>query len=106
MATALADGELGGDLPVGVSAGEEREDFHLTRGQIVRPDAATQPGKAGRREHGCDRAAVESACFHLRGDLTGGLVRRELLASWAVPAVVSWAGTRGVVPLAAALSIP
>jgi monovalent cation/hydrogen antiporter len=27
-------------------------------------------------------------------------------ASWRVPAVVSWAGTRGVVPLAAALSIP
>jgi monovalent cation/hydrogen antiporter len=26
--------------------------------------------------------------------------------SWAIPAVVSWAGTRGVVPLAAALSIP
>ena len=26
--------------------------------------------------------------------------------SWSVPAVVSWAGTRGVVPLAAALSIP
>ncbi len=26
--------------------------------------------------------------------------------SWAVPAVISWAGTRGVVPLAAALSIP
>jgi monovalent cation/hydrogen antiporter len=26
--------------------------------------------------------------------------------SWAVPAVVSWSGTRGVVPLAAALSIP
>ena len=26
--------------------------------------------------------------------------------SWAVPAVVSWAGTRGVVPLTAALSIP
>ncbi|MGH3752439.1 MAG: Na+/H+ antiporter [Pseudonocardiaceae bacterium] len=26
--------------------------------------------------------------------------------SWQVPAVVSWAGTRGVVPLAAALSIP
>lgn len=26
--------------------------------------------------------------------------------SWTVPAVVSWAGTRGVVPLAAALSIP
>ena len=26
--------------------------------------------------------------------------------SWAVPAVVSWAGTRGVVPLAAALPIP
>jgi CPA1 family monovalent cation:H+ antiporter len=26
--------------------------------------------------------------------------------SWAVPAVVSWAGTRGAVPLAAALSIP
>ena len=26
--------------------------------------------------------------------------------SWAVPAVMSWAGTRGVVPLAAALSIP
>ena len=26
--------------------------------------------------------------------------------SWRVPAVVSWAGTRGVVPLAAALSIP
>jgi CPA1 family monovalent cation:H+ antiporter len=33
--------------------------------------------------------------------------RREGLApSWQVPAVVSWAGTRGVVPLAAALSIP
>jgi len=28
------------------------------------------------------------------------------LPSWPVPAVVSWAGTRGVVPLAAALSIP
>jgi monovalent cation/hydrogen antiporter len=27
-------------------------------------------------------------------------------AAWPVPAVVSWAGTRGVVPLAAALSIP
>lgn len=27
-------------------------------------------------------------------------------ATWAVPAVVSWAGARGVVPLAAALSIP
>jgi monovalent cation/hydrogen antiporter len=26
--------------------------------------------------------------------------------AWPVPAVVSWAGTRGVVPLAAALSIP
>ena len=26
--------------------------------------------------------------------------------SWTVPAVISWAGTRGVVPLAAALSIP
>ena len=26
--------------------------------------------------------------------------------SWPVPAVVSWAGARGVVPLAAALSIP
>jgi NhaP-type Na+/H+ or K+/H+ antiporter len=26
--------------------------------------------------------------------------------SWPVPAVVSWSGTRGVVPLAAALSIP
>src|SRR5205823_8198805 len=26
--------------------------------------------------------------------------------SWQVPAVVSWAGARGVVPLAAALSIP
>ena len=26
--------------------------------------------------------------------------------SWPVPAVVSWAGTRGAVPLAAALSIP
>lgn len=34
--------------------------------------------------------------------------RREGLErpSWRVPAVVSWAGTRGVVPLAAALSIP
>ena len=32
-----------------------------------------------------------------------GGVRRP---SWPVPAVVSWAGTRGVVPLAAALSIP
>ena len=26
--------------------------------------------------------------------------------AWPVPAVVSWAGTRGVVPLAAALSVP
>lgn len=32
--------------------------------------------------------------------------RGERRPSWAVPAVVSWAGTRGVVPLAAALSIP
>jgi len=34
--------------------------------------------------------------------------RREGAArsSWQVPAVVSWAGTRGVVPLAAALSVP
>ena len=32
--------------------------------------------------------------------------RGALRPSWAVPAVVSWAGTRGVVPLAAALSIP
>ena len=32
--------------------------------------------------------------------------RRGARPSWAVPAVVSWAGTRGVVPLAAALSIP
>ncbi len=46
--------------------------------------------------------------FRRRG--TGGLplaaggTRFEL--PWQVPAVVSWAGTRGVVPLAAALSIP
>jgi monovalent cation/hydrogen antiporter len=32
--------------------------------------------------------------------------RGERRPSWPVPAVVSWAGTRGVVPLAAALSIP
>ena len=32
--------------------------------------------------------------------------RRGRRPSWTVPAVVSWAGTRGVVPLAAALSIP
>jgi CPA1 family monovalent cation:H+ antiporter len=32
--------------------------------------------------------------------------RRSLRASWRVPAVLSWAGARGVVPLAAALSIP
>jgi monovalent cation/hydrogen antiporter len=32
--------------------------------------------------------------------------RRGLLRTWEVPAVVSWAGARGVVPLAAALSIP
>ena len=32
--------------------------------------------------------------------------RRGSRVSWPVPAVVSWAGTRGVVPLAAALSIP
>ena len=29
-----------------------------------------------------------------------------LAAGWATPAVISWAGTRGAVPLAAALSIP
>jgi len=32
--------------------------------------------------------------------------RRGRRASWRVPAVVSWAGARGVLPLAAALSIP
>src|SRR5262249_13087973 len=32
--------------------------------------------------------------------------RGKRRSSWPVPAVVSWAGTRGVVPLAAALSIP
>ena len=32
--------------------------------------------------------------------------QRERRSSWTVPAIVSWAGTRGVVPLAAALSIP
>lgn len=33
-------------------------------------------------------------------------LRGQRRPAWAVPAVVSWAGTRGVVPLAAALSIP
>jgi monovalent cation/hydrogen antiporter len=32
--------------------------------------------------------------------------RGERRPSWAAPTVISWAGTRGVVPLAAALSIP
>ncbi|AEW97912.1 MULTISPECIES: Na+/H+ antiporter [Streptomycetaceae] len=32
--------------------------------------------------------------------------RRASAVSWRVPAVVTWAGTRGVMPLAAALSIP
>jgi monovalent cation/hydrogen antiporter len=32
--------------------------------------------------------------------------RQKRRPSWQVPAVVAWAGTRGVVPLAAALSIP
>lgn len=32
--------------------------------------------------------------------------RQDGRSSWRVPTVVSWAGTRGVVPLAAALSIP
>lgn len=32
--------------------------------------------------------------------------QRQQRSSWTIPAVVSWAGTRGVVPLAAALSIP
>jgi CPA1 family monovalent cation:H+ antiporter len=32
--------------------------------------------------------------------------RRRTRSGWAIPAVISWAGTRGVVPLAAALSIP
>ena len=32
--------------------------------------------------------------------------RGESRLSWRVPAVISWSGTRGVVPLAAALSIP
>jgi CPA1 family monovalent cation:H+ antiporter len=35
-----------------------------------------------------------------------GWRRGKRRPSWPVPAVVSWAGTRGVVPLAAALSIP
>ena len=34
------------------------------------------------------------------------IVQRRSRPSWQVPAVVSWAGARGVVPLAAALSIP
>ncbi|GAA1281488.1 Na+/H+ antiporter [Planotetraspora silvatica] len=38
----------------------------------------------------------------LRQWRTGGRLR----PSWQVPAVISWAGARGVVPLAAALSIP
>jgi monovalent cation/hydrogen antiporter len=38
--------------------------------------------------------------------LWAGRHRRGLRPSWTIPAVVSWAGTRGVVPLAAALSIP
>jgi CPA1 family monovalent cation:H+ antiporter len=32
--------------------------------------------------------------------------RRRTQSGWATPAVITWAGTRGVVPLAAALSIP
>ena len=36
----------------------------------------------------------------------GSQWRQGRRPSWTVPAVVSWAGTRGVVPLAAALSIP
>jgi CPA1 family monovalent cation:H+ antiporter len=38
--------------------------------------------------------------------LRGQWRRGQGRPSWTVPAVVSWAGTRGVVPLAAALSIP
>lgn len=34
------------------------------------------------------------------------IVQRRGRLSWRVPAVISWAGARGVVPLAAALSIP
>lgn len=34
------------------------------------------------------------------------ILQRKRRRSWRVPAVVSWAGARGVVPLAAALSIP
>ncbi|MFI6599880.1 Na+/H+ antiporter [Nonomuraea sp. NPDC050536] len=34
------------------------------------------------------------------------ILHRRLRPSWQVPAVVSWAGARGVVPLAATLSIP
>lgn len=34
------------------------------------------------------------------------ILHRRLRSSWQVPAVVSWAGARGVVPLAATLSIP
>ena len=36
----------------------------------------------------------------------GSQWRQGRRPSWTIPAVVSWAGTRGVVPLAAALSIP
>ncbi|MGH3854221.1 MAG: Na+/H+ antiporter [Pseudonocardiaceae bacterium] len=43
------------------------------------------------------------AAIRARRDGAGRLAGR---LSWRVPAVVSWAGTRGVVPLAAALSIP
>jgi monovalent cation/hydrogen antiporter len=44
-----------------------------------------------------------SAIAGWRRRAPGGRRRRP---SWQVPAVVAWAGTRGVVPLAAALSIP
>jgi monovalent cation/hydrogen antiporter len=59
-----------------------------------------EAGRAG-ASSGLGRAAERGASVSGRG--TSG--SRPHLA-WQVPAVVSWAGARGVIPLAAALSIP
>ena len=110
------------------AAGDERADEAAAA--LGLPDGHLPAGKRGVQSHRPRvahaypypfpyRAAVAagSACDHGDADRDPGPLGLPVSAivawrrgarrpSWQVPAVVSWAGTRGVVPLAAALSIP
>jgi hypothetical protein len=99
--TALAIGLVLGDAAVvGVVA-------------VAISPAAAWHGLRPRRDPGRHRHRVAAAGAGARGDRAGGSAAVGVPAvghpqgrSWRVPAVVTWAGARGVVPLAAALSIP